>query len=271
MKIAVTGFPGGLVRDKLVSLGVEPLDVDILDEDTLNGTIQTVLPDVVIHAASMTDVDACELDYKKAFQTNVRGTMYVAEACNRVNARMVYLSTCHVFDGAKNIKESYLETSRTNPKNVYGFTKWTGEVITHSTADKFLIVRISKLIHSEQFKKYLYTKDAIELPNFMWRNYTHIDIFSELLLQVITKPFYGNKFILNLGSADSIDSHLLISGVFAKLWLDTRLVRYRDYELPNLVFRPHNGSLDMRLAINSGIDLPYVSHSIDLVAKELQI
>ena len=269
MKIAVTGYEGGLVRDRLVSLGVEPIDVDILDEDSLNDELQTILPDVVIHAAAMTDVDRCELDYKRAFQVNVRGTMYVAEACNRIGARMVYLSTCHVFDGTK--KESYSENSRPNPKNAYGFTKWTGEVITQSTANNFLIVRISKLFGSERFRKYLDSPERIDVPTFMFRNYTHVNLFCDMLLDVIKKPFYNGKFLLNLGTSDSCSSFDFFQELYEHLGIDTRLIIPRGVELASFVFRPNNGSLDMSFAKRSGLELPTILDGILLVKKELGV
>ena len=267
MKIAVTGKEKGNVRDTLVSLGVIPVNADILDEDSLNDELQSILPDVVIHAAAMTDVDACELDYKKAFQTNVRGTMYVAEACNRVNARMVYLSTCHVFDGTK--KEPYVETSRTNPKNVYGFTKWTGEVITHSTADKFLIVRISKLFTSGGCRQYLHSPHKV-VPTFIHRNYTHVDHFCDMLLDVINRPFYGDKFLLNLGAIHGWSGYTFFTTLYDSLRLSRDAITHRDKEDFSYVPRPFNGVLDMSLAINSGVRMYSTLDGILKVVEDLR-
>jgi len=108
--------------------------------------IQTILdfrPNVVIHAAAMTDVDACELRPDQAFQVNEQGTKLVAESAQRAGAMMVYVSTDYVFDGSK--ATPYLETDLTNPINVYGRSKLAGENATREEMDRWLIVRTSWL------------------------------------------------------------------------------------------------------------------------------
>ena len=154
-KIAVTGHIGGMVRDYLVRVGVTPINADITDKDAVKEEIALLDPDVVIHAAAISSVDECEKDYKNAFQVNVRGTMNVGEACEAVGARIIYLSTCHVFDGKKHQNNSYSEMSRPNPINKYGFTKWEGETVLTVLKVPYIIVRISKLFYSDQYRSYL--------------------------------------------------------------------------------------------------------------------
>lgn len=270
MKIAVTGLPGGLVRDRLVSLGIEPIDADITDVDAVYNAVYNILPDVVIHAAAMTDVDKCELDYRRASQVNVRGTLNVVEACNNVNSRMIYLSTCHVFDGTN--PNPYPETYRTNPKNVYGFSKWEGEVLVHSLANKFVIVRISKLFTSEKFRKYVENPQEIVVPTFMVRNYTHVNHFCDMLLDLVRRPFYGNKFLINLSAFEKMDSYKFYREMYTALGIDSRLVHPRFDEERAYVPRPYNGALDMSLAKKSNVLLHLsISNGIDLVKDELGI
>ncbi len=56
-------------------------------------------PDVVVHAAAWTAVDACESDPDRAFRVNALGTRHVAEAAALAGAHLVYISTDYVFDG----------------------------------------------------------------------------------------------------------------------------------------------------------------------------
>lgn len=104
-------------------------------------TIRGFKPDVIVHAAAMTDVDACELKPDQAFLVNEQGTRHVAQAAKRVGALMVYVSTDYVFDGTK--ESPYLETDPANPINVYGRSKLAGERATLEAADRWLIVRTS--------------------------------------------------------------------------------------------------------------------------------
>ena len=82
-------------------------------------------PDVVIHTAAWTAVDACEGDPDRAFAVNALGTRHVAEAARRVGAHVVYVSTDYVFDGTS--PRPYVEWDPTNPMSVYGRTKLGGE------------------------------------------------------------------------------------------------------------------------------------------------
>jgi dTDP-4-dehydrorhamnose reductase len=82
-------------------------------------------PDVVVHAAALTAVDACELDPDRAFAANALGTRNVAEAARRVGAHLVYVSTDYVFDGTAT--RPYVEWDEPRPLSVYGRSKLGGE------------------------------------------------------------------------------------------------------------------------------------------------
>jgi dTDP-4-dehydrorhamnose reductase len=100
-------------------------DLDITDRDALVSAIVTVQPDVIIHPAAMTAVDACEQDSDRAYLVNCLGTRYVAEAARLVGAHVCYLSTDYVFDGTS--PRPYVEWDTPNPLSVYGRSKLGGE------------------------------------------------------------------------------------------------------------------------------------------------
>ena len=113
---------------------------DITDHDRTIMALTCAAPDVVIHCAAMTDVDVCERDSDAAMKVNEQGTRNVAEACRRAGARMVYLSTDYVFDGASG---PYSETDVVNPVNTYGRSKRAGEEAMQDIIPDALIVRLS--------------------------------------------------------------------------------------------------------------------------------
>jgi len=98
-------------------------------------------PDVVIHAAAMTDVDECERNREQAFLVNEHGTRYVAQGAEKSGAVMVYISSDYVYDGTKS--EPYVETDMPCPVNVYGQSKLAGEQATREQVKRWLIVRTS--------------------------------------------------------------------------------------------------------------------------------
>ncbi len=97
-----------------------------------------VKPEIVVHAASLTDVDRCETDKELASKINVEGTRNVTEQCSKTGAFILYISTDYVFSGEKGF---YNETDERNPVNYYGLTKAKAEDIIRNLFDNFCIAR----------------------------------------------------------------------------------------------------------------------------------
>ena len=144
MRVFVTGAGGQVGRELQVALADHEVTasdhsaLDVTDPAAVREAISAARPDVVVHAAAWTAVDACELDPERAERVNTTGTRHVVDAASEVGARVSYVSTDYVFDGNK--ADPYLETDTTNPQSVYGRTKLGGELaIDHRGA----IVRTS--------------------------------------------------------------------------------------------------------------------------------
>lgn len=105
--------------------GTDRRMLDVTDRDAVLGAVEGVRPDVVVHAAAWTAVDACESDPDRAFATNSLGTRNVAEAARRFGAHVVYVSTDYVFDGTST--DAYREWDEPCPVSVYGHSKLGGE------------------------------------------------------------------------------------------------------------------------------------------------
>lgn len=148
VKIVVTGADGGLggevptvfTDDELILLDRSQLDVT--DKDAVIEAAKKSKPDVIIHAAAYTNVDAAESNPEDAIAVNRNGTANVTLAAAEVSAILMYPSTDYVFDGEK--KSPYVETDQTGPLSVYGETKLAGEVeaLKH---DQTYVIRTSWL------------------------------------------------------------------------------------------------------------------------------
>mgnify|MGYP000422955171 CR=1 FL=1 len=150
MRIAITGHKGQLgtslteilqAQHQLLLIDV-PL-FDITDRSNIGEAIANFRPDCVIHTAAFTNVDGCARDPDQAYLVNALGTQNVALACQRAGAAMVFISTNEVFDGRASAP--YLEFDQPNPINVYGRSKWAGEMYTRLLLQRFYIVRTAWL------------------------------------------------------------------------------------------------------------------------------
>ncbi len=112
--------------------------MDINREDRVREVIGSYHPDVIIHCAAMTQVDACENNPGLCDRVNIEGTRNIARAAESFGARFVFISTDFVFDGTGG---PYLEEDQPNPVSFYGWSKLQGELITRSLKTPWVIVR----------------------------------------------------------------------------------------------------------------------------------
>jgi len=133
IRYLVTGAGGQLGRGLLAELaghrgaeavGLDRRRLDVTRRDDVEAAVAALAPDVIVHAAAWTAVDACELDPPRALAVNGLGTRHVAEAARRVGAHVVYVSTDYVFDGTAG---PYDEWDVPHPLSAYGRSKWAGE------------------------------------------------------------------------------------------------------------------------------------------------
>jgi dTDP-4-dehydrorhamnose reductase len=149
VKVLITGAGGQLGRDLHLhceSRGDEVVAathaaLDVGDRDAVYQVITGVEPDVVLHAAAWTAVDACESDPDRAWRVNALGARWVADASRRVGAHLCFVSTDYVFDGTKD--GPYVEWDRADPQSAYGRSKWGGEQEVAAHAPGASVVRTS--------------------------------------------------------------------------------------------------------------------------------
>lgn len=100
--------------------------LDVSDRDAVLSAILGLCPQLVVHAAAWTAVDACEADPGRAMLVNALGTRHVAEGARACRAHLAYVSTDYVFDGLAS--RPYTEWDRPNPLSAYGRSKLGGEM-----------------------------------------------------------------------------------------------------------------------------------------------
>lgn len=133
-------------RDDVGNCPCDYITLDICDKAAVMREIKRIQPNVVLHCAAWTAVDAAEHaeNREKVRAINVQGTANIAHACCEVDAKMIFISTDYVFSGMGSAPWA-ADCRDFAPCNYYGQTKLDGERAVKSVLNKYFIVRTSWL------------------------------------------------------------------------------------------------------------------------------
>ena len=267
MKILVTGANGQLGFDvikELSSRGHDVLATDIDDMDITNiGLVNRVLndtnPDAVIHCAAWTAVDAAEDNEEKCRLINARGTRNIAEACQKISCKMMYISTDYVFDGNGD-KPWKPDCDDFRPLNVYGQTKLEGELAVKDCLDKYFIVRISWVfgVNGNNFVKTMLSigrkYDTVKVVNDQIGTPTYTHDLARLLGDIIESDNYGCYHASNEGGY--ISWYDFACEIFRQAGLNTKVISVTTDEYgKSKAARPFNSRLDKSKLLKNGFKL----------------
>lgn len=162
-QVLVTGAGGQLgrciqaVADRYRQFSFLFTDIDTLDignRETVMTYMQQQQIDYVINCAAYTAVDHAEEEEAMAFRVNCSALQNLAEACCKLNAKIIHISTDYVFDGKS--CSPYTEQDIPNPVSSYGRTKYAGEQVLRDFCAGYVILRTAWL-YSEYGKNFCKT------------------------------------------------------------------------------------------------------------------
>ena len=213
MKVLVTGVKGQLGYDVVnelekrghTAIGVDIEEMDITDSDSVNRVLLSENPDAVIHCAAWTAVDLAEDEenIEKVRLVNVVGTENIAKVCKELDCKMIYISTDYVFDGQGD--NFWKPDDERNPLNVYGMTKYEGELAVEKWLEKYYIVRISWVfgVNGKNFVKTMLnlgkTRDKLTVVNDQIGSPTYTFDLARLLVDMVETEKYGIYHATNEG------------------------------------------------------------------------
>lgn len=148
MKYLITGASGQLgfdVKRELLLRGVaenniatpSTAEMDITDSEAVENYVENFQPDVIFHCAAYTNVDGAEENADECGKVNEEGTKNLVAVANKLNAKIIYISTDYVFDGQN--PEPYQVEDSTDPQSVYGRTKYAGEEAVREYPKHFIV------------------------------------------------------------------------------------------------------------------------------------
>ncbi len=280
MKVLITGAGGQLGRDLEIHCAAEGDEVvaatraalDVGDRDAVYQAVTGVRPDVVVHAAAWTAVDACEGDPDTAWRVNALGTRWVADACRRVGAHLCHVSTDYVFDGTKD--GPYVEWDRPNPQSAYGRSKWGGEHEVAVHAPGATVVRTSWVCGehgNNMVKTVLKLADRPELA-FVDDQRGHPSFTADLAVGIRRLAAARVPGLFHLTNQGAVSWYEFVRAILAAAGHDPAKVRpIKTHELdpPRPAPRPANSVLDNAALRLAGFPLlPHHQESLErLVAR----
>ena len=208
MRIFLTGAEGQLGRelqrrlDGTELMATDVKELDITDAVAVADMIGAYRPDVVIHGAAWTQVDAAEDKVDLAWKVNAIGTQNIALACRQVQADMVYISTDYVFDGK--LGRAYTEIDATNPLSVYGKSKYAGEVLARQATDRLYVLRTAWLYGDgpnfvRTMLKLGQERDELQVVDDQHGCPTSAADLAEATMRIIRTERYGTYHTVNSG------------------------------------------------------------------------
>lgn len=264
MRILVTGATGQLGCDLLrllenskdctvIATGRD--DFDITNYIKVKGFIIDTRPDFIIHAAAFTAVDRCESQEDLAFNVNALGARNVASASRYVGAKLIYISTDYVFDGAK--KGPYREFDTPNPINVYGQSKLMGECFVKEQTSEFFILRTAWL-YGREGKNFVKTMlksgiNGMELRvvNDQRGTPTCSADLAKQISQLMTTELYGTYHCTSQGECSWYE---FAREIFKCANLEVKVIPVSTEEYPRPAERPKNSVLDNYMLRLQGLD-----------------
>lgn len=304
MKVFVTGVGGQLGHDcvnELTSRGHEVVgsdiqetysgvadgsavtvapyvQLDITDQKAVAETVDRIAPDVIIHCAAWTAVDAAEDEEnrEKVDKINHLGTQYIAEAAKAVDAKMVYISTDYVFDG-QGERPWEPDDKCYAPLNVYGQSKLDGELAVSSILDKYFIVRIAWVfgLNGKNFIKTMInvgkTHATVRVVNDQIGTPTYTLDLARLLVDMVETEKYGYYHATNEGGY--ISWYDFCCEFYKQYGLNTTVtpVTTAEYGLSKAA-RPFNSRLEKKKLVENGFTpLPDWRDAVARYLKEAEL
>lgn len=263
MKILITGANGmfayalkNILRPKNKLLLTDIDNMDITKPKNVFDFFNKNKPELVIHAAAYTDVDAAEKNKALVFKVNRDGTRNVAMACKKLDIPLVYISTDYIFGGGR--RKPYTENDRPHPLSVYGLSKYTGEKEVRSITKKHFIVR-SAWLYGPNGKNFVMTilrladeLNELKIVNDQKGSPTYTFDLAEGIKKLIKTQAFGTYHLVNSGSCTW---YQFAKEILRIKKIKKKIIPITTQELNRPAKRPAYSVLDSRKAKKAGLVL----------------
>ncbi len=280
MRVLVTGVKGQLGYDivkecekrGIEAIGVDVAEMDITDADKVREVITNAKVDAVMHCAAYTAVDAAEENVELCRKVNATGTENIAKVCKELDIKMVYISTDYVFNGEG--EHFWQPDEERQPLNVYGQTKYEGELAVETYLEKYFTVRIAWVfgINGNNFIKTMLRlgkeRGAVSVVNDQVGSPTYTYDLAKLLVDMVQTEKYGRYHATNEGICSWYE---FACEIFKQAGMDVAVTPVDSSAFPVKAKRPKNSRMSKDKLVEMGFSLlPTWQDALGRYLKELE-
>lgn len=262
-----------LLHEREITIaGVLSLKINIESYEELADVLSKYQPEMVVHTAGLTSVEACESKPAFANQVNVEISANIARVTHEMGIKMVHISTDHLFDGTAAL---LTEDEVLSPCNIYGYTKGLAEKKVLEIHPYALVVRTNFYGWGTSYRN-----SFSDMIVFSLRKNKHITLYND----VYYSPIYVNVLVSYIHALVNKDA----KGIF-NVVSDSRISKYefgmilaREFDLDTtyivkgmlglnntLVKRPLDMSLSNKKATDfTGLEIGHVQDHIRLMKTQ---
>ncbi len=238
--------------------------VDLKSKKKIKELILKKKINIIIHAASFTNIEYIEKNKKASYKNNFLTTKNIAEVCKETNTKLVYISTDQLY--SDNLKK-YDEKSELTPLNYYGYLKKISEIVVYKNSKKNLIIRTNFFCIGTSYRKSLsdYIIDNIKFKKniYMFNDIFFSPVYVMSLIKIILKLISSNeKGIFNISSDDKISKYKFAIYLAKLFKLDKTYIKKASINDFKMVKRPKNMYL-----INKKIKQKLKLKKIDIIQE----
>ena len=247
------------------------IKLDLLNKKKLKIIISNLKPDIILHAAALTNIEKCEEDKKLAKQLNIQTTKNLVEVAKTLKCKMVFISTDHLF---RKKKLFFTESDATNPLNYYAMTKKTSEDIITDNLKNYLILRTNffgigpkyRKSFSDKIVEKLKKNKKLYLFNDVYFSPININFLCKIINKLILKNIRG---VFNVSSNQNLSKYEFGLLICEKLNFDKNLIKPIKLNDKKITKRPNFMSLSNKKLIKT-LKIPLKELSISKQIIELK-
>jgi dTDP-4-dehydrorhamnose reductase len=185
-------------------------------------------PAIIINAASLRNINLCEIEKTLCWDVNVRGVENIVEASQEFKPLFIQISSVHVFNGQSGM---YKENDKPEPVNYFGKSALSAEKMIQKSGLEYLIARTVSVYGNginigqnfvSRTREKLSQNKTVEAITDHTINPTVADELAFVIFQLIEKEEYGIFHIAGSQSCSYYDFALEIARTFK---LDAQKIR----------------------------------------------